>query len=73
MSDQIEKRWIILRNPGKVPVIKIPKNTDAGMLEMIVALKKYHPEGQLTTVEMAFGGDLWVNDGHEMYNQSLVV
>ena len=65
MSDQVIKRWIIVRHPGKIPIIKIPTNTCDGMVEMLKEIYDLYPEAQLTAVQLAYGNQLWVDDGKD--------
>lgn len=65
MTDQIIKRWIIVREPNKIPVVKIPINTCDGMVEMLKEIYKLYPKAQLTAIQLAYGNQLWVDDGKD--------
>ena len=66
MSDQVEKRWIIVRKPNQIPIVKTPVNSYEGVLEMTEELYKLYPNAELTVVELAYGQQLWVTDGKEV-------
>ncbi|MFC5356415.1 Lar family restriction alleviation protein [Azospirillum himalayense] len=64
-DDTIKKRWIIIREPGSVPVTKIPKQSHDGALEFLRECTAIYPAAELTLAELTWNNDLWVSDGRE--------
>ena len=65
---QVLPTWIILRKPGKNPESKRPVGGECGLIKMLRDLFNYHPEAQLTIIRIAFGNDIWVEDGQTYLN-----
>lgn len=60
----IRKTWIIIREPGFVPVKKDP--IAYGVTEFLRECVKYYPEGTTYTIcELTWDFDLWVQCGRE--------
>lgn len=64
-TETVIKRWIIIREPGKVPVTKIPKQSHDGALEFLRECADIYPDADLTLAELTWNHDLWVSDGRE--------
>ncbi len=64
-DDTIKRRWIIIREPGKVPVTKIPKQSHDGAREFLRECAAIYPTADITLAELAWNNDLWVSDGRE--------
>lgn len=70
MTEQIKKRWIVVREPNRVPQKKMPlPQTHEGVIAMLRELFDCRPAGtHLTVCELTWDDDLWVNDGRETLN-----
>jgi len=73
MRDQVLKRWIIVKEPHRIPLKKVPKNSDEGAIEMLKELRSFYPEAVLILAELAYGNDLWLTDGDEAIRLDEVV
>lgn len=64
-DDTIKRRWIIIREPGQVPVTKIPPQSHDGAREFLRECAAIYPTAELTLAELTWNNDLWVSDGRE--------
>ncbi|MFC5353490.1 hypothetical protein [Azospirillum himalayense] len=64
-DDTIKRRWIIIREPGNVPVTKIPKQSHDGAREFLRECAAIYPAADITLAELTWNNDLWVSDGRE--------
>ena len=64
-ASAVSGHWIILRRPNCAPEVKVPQNDHQGVTAMLRELHRLYPEAQTTVVRLAYGGDMWADDGRE--------
>lgn len=67
MTEFVDKYWIIYREPGCIPFVKIPTpNTSRGALDMLCEMIPLYAEGTHYTIAFTdWTGKLHVQDGRE--------
>ena len=76
-GSMILKTWIIVKNPGVIPIVKQPGHGNDRLIKMLEELKEYNPEAELIVASLAYGNQLWVESGekvlieHEVITDSL--
>lgn len=64
---QIKKRFVIVREPGKIPEKKVAIGTEAHVYNFVSELYKHRAPGTtLTVAELTTYDDLWLTDGREL-------
>lgn len=64
--DSMIRRWIIIHEPGRVPVIKNPIPSDVGNTHaMLEELTKHYPDARFTICSLDWMLSLHVEDGHQ--------
>jgi hypothetical protein len=66
MTEQIKRRYIIVKQPGKIPDKKRPIQSHAGAFDMLRELRGLYPDALLLLCEITWDDDLWVSDGDEV-------
>jgi len=62
----VSRVYIIVHEPGLIPEKKMPRQTDEGVTEFLVALQMHHSEDTTyTVVQLVWNGDIWVQSGSE--------